>query len=70
MIISFLLLHSFRIVTNIGEVILLFEKNKISVYDLQHDRGIPEWLEITAVLGNICMVINASVNYLIYHFLN
>ena len=70
MIVSFLLLHSFRIVTNIGEVILLFEKNKISVYDLQHDRGIPEWLEITAILGNICMVMNASVNYLIYHFLN
>ena len=70
MIISFLLLHSLRIVTNIGEIILLFNKNKISVYDLQHDRNIPEWLEITAILGNICMVINASTNYLIYHFLN
>ena len=70
MIISFILLHSLRMVTNIGEIILLFNKNKISVYDLQHDRKIPEWLEITAILGNICMVINASINYLIYHFLN
>ena len=70
MIISFVLLHSLRMVTNIGEIILLFNKNKISVYDLQHDCSIPEWLEITAILGNICMVINASLNYLIYHFLN
>ena len=70
MIISFLLLHSLRMATNIGEFILLFDKNKISVHDLQHDRGVPRWLEITAILGNICMVINASVNYLIYHFLN
>ena len=70
MIISFVLLHSLRMVTNIGEIILLFDQNKISVSDLQHDRKIPEWLEITAILGNICMVINASINYLIYHFLN
>ena len=70
MIISFVFLHSLRMVTNIGEIILLFNKNKISVSDLQHDRKIPEWLEITAILGNICMVTNASINYLIYHFLN
>ena len=70
MIVSFVLLHSLRMATNIGEIILLFNKNKISGYNLQHDRAIPEWLEITAILGNICMVINASINYLIYHFLN
>ena len=70
MIVSFVLLHSLRMATNVGEIILLFNKNKISVDDLQHDRGVPRWLEITAILGNICMVMNASVNYLIYHFLN
>ena len=70
MIFTFITLHSLRIATNIGEIIILFAKNKTSDHNLQHERGIPNWLEIIATLGEICMVVNASVNYVIYHYLN
>ena len=70
MISTFIILHSLRIAANIGELIILFAKNKISDHDLQHERGIPNWLEIVATLSEICMVVNASVNYMIYHYLN
>ena len=67
---TFCSLQSLRLVANIGETILLFHKNKITDDDLQNNRGIPQSLEILATLGNILMVINASVNFLIYLSLN
>ena len=70
MVSTFLLLHSLRFVTNVGEFIVLLGKNKTSDTILQHGGGIPRWLEIVVIFGNICMVINASINYLIYLFLN
>ena len=70
MVSTFLLLHSLRFVTNVGEFIVLLGKNKTSDTILQHGGSIPRWLEIVVILGNICMVINASINYLIYLFLN
>ena len=70
MIFTFIILHSLRIASNIGELIILFGKNKTSVHDLQHQGGIPNWLEIIATLSEICMVVNASVSYVIYHYLN
>ena len=69
-IVVFILLHLLRFFTSIGDFIVLWRKNNISNYDLQHDRGIPTWLEIVTILSNLCMVINASVNYLIYIYLN
>ena len=69
-IVVFILLHLLRFFTSIGDFIVLWSKNDISNYDLQHDRGIPTWLEIVTILSNLCMVINASVNYLIYIYLN
>ena len=70
MVSTFLLLHALRFVTNVGEFIVLLGKNKRSNTILQFGGGIPRWLEIVMILGNICMVINASINYLIYLFLN
>ena len=70
MVFTFLLLHALRFVTNVGEFIVLLGKNKTSDTILQFGGGIPRWLEIVMILGNICMVINASINYLIYLFLN
>ena len=70
MVSTFLLLHALRFVTNVGEFIVLLGKNKTSDTILQFGGGIPRWLEIVMILGNICMVINASINYLIYLFLN
>ena len=69
-IFTFIILHSFRMTTNIGELIVLITKNKTSNHDLHDERGIPNWLQIIATLGEICMVVNTSVNYVVYHFLN
>ena len=69
-IVVFILLHLLRFFTSIGDFIVLWSKNNTSNYDLQHDIGIPTWLEIITILSNLCMVINASVNYLIYIYLN
>ena len=68
LIVVFIFLHSLRFVTSVGEFVVLIGKNKTS--DLQHGMGIPVWLEIVVTMGNLCMVINASVNYVIYHYLN
>ena len=67
---TFCFLQSLRLAANIGETVLLFRKNNVTDHDLQHDLGIPQMLEILATLSNILMVINASVNYLIYLLLN
>ena len=69
-IVAFIILHFLRFLTSIGDFIILWNKNNVSNYDLQHDRGIPTWLEIVTILSNLCMVINASVNFLIYLYLN
>ena len=69
MVFTFILLHSLRFVTSLGEFIVSLGKNKISDEDLKYYGG-PEWLYVVVVIGNICMVINASVNFLIYLYLN
>ena len=48
----------------------LITKDKTSNHDLQDELVIPNWLQIIATLGEICMVVNASVNYVVYHYLN
>ena len=42
---------------------------KISNHNLKYDGG-PEWLNVLVMIGSICMVINASINFLIYLYLN
>ena len=69
MVFTFILLHSLRFVTSLGEFIVLLGKNKLSDEDLEYYGG-PEWLYIVVLIGNICMVINASINFLIYLYLN
>ena len=70
MIFTFVLLHSLRLVANVGELIVVIGKDKTSNNDLQQGQGIPEWLQVVATLGNMFMTLNASVNYLIYLYLN
>ena len=69
MVFTFIILHSLRFVTSLGEFIVILGKNKISNDNLKYDGG-PEWLNILAMIGSICMVINASINFLIYLYLN
>ena len=69
-IITFICLHVLRFLLSVGEFTFLVGKNKSSNYELQHDHGIPTSLQILSILSNFCMSINASVNYLIYLYLN
>ena len=69
MVFTFILLHSLRFVTSLGDFIVIIGKNKISNDNLKYDGG-PEWLNVLVMIGSICMVINASINFLIYLYLN
>ena len=63
MVFTFIILHSLRFVTSLGEFIVILGKNKISNDNLKYDGG-PEWLNVLVMIGSICMVINASINFL------
>ena len=69
---SFIILHALRFTSSFGELIILIGKNtnKISDHELQHNLGIPKWLEIVMHLDNLCLVVYASTNYLIYLLIN
>ena len=54
MVFTFILLHSLRFVTSVGEFIVSLGKNKISDEELKYYGG-PEWLYVVVVIGNICM---------------
>ena len=47
---------------------------KIILYKISNDNlkygGGPEWLNVLVMIGSICMVINASINFLIYLYVN
>ena len=65
LIFIFLLLHSPRLAGSVGDTILGLQKNNIS--DVLE---IPHWLSIVLGLSDLCMVINASINFLVYMYLN
>ena len=69
-LISFILLHSLRLITSVGELITILGRNKISDNDLQHGLGIPKWLQIVMPFNSLCLVIHSSTNYLLYLYLN
>ena len=71
-IFSFIILHALRFTSSLGEVYILIgkTKNKISDHELQHNLGIPKWIEIVMHFDNLCLVVYASTNYLIYLLIN
>ena len=68
-IVIFLTLHSLRIVTYIGELFILLKPYKDDSI-LQLGYGVPKWLHVVAPISDLCIVLNASVNILIYKYLN
>ena len=68
MIILYVLLHSLRIITCIGEVLVVVMPNKDDS-NLQLGYGIPKWLQIVAPISDLCTVLNASINIIIYKYL-
>ena len=65
LIFIFLLLHSLRFCVSVGAIIIELRQNNIS-----DDRGTPYWLQVVMRLSVMCMVINASINFLVYMWLN
>ena len=64
-IIVFIAFHAFRIVMTISELCILLDPRKENG-TLQGGGGVPIWFSILISLNNILMVINASVNVVIY----
>ena len=68
----FLLLHSGRLIGNLCAMILALRLNNISGDDMVDEfwSGDRSWLQEMLVLSDMFMVINASINFLVYMFLN
>ena len=64
-IMVFITLHSFRIVWILGEMYLLLAPDKVHAA-IEKKYGIPAWHYVTASLSEFFIVINASVNVIIY----
>ena len=64
-IIAFMIFHAFRVMTAIGEIdLVLFNNNANSTS--QNGGGVPTWLAIAFSMNELFLVINASINVVIY----
>ena len=64
-ILVFVAFHAFRILIAVGELCILLDPNKDDAI-LQGGGGVPIWFDISLSLNNLLLVINASVNVVIY----
>ena len=64
-IIAFIAFHAFRVLITIGEIDLLLFHNNLNT-DLKKGGSVPTWLAISFSLNELLLVINASVNVVIY----
>ena len=64
-IVAFIAFHAFRVLITIGEIDLLLFHNNFN-NDLKNGRSVPNWLAISFSLNELLLVINASVNVVIY----
>ena len=68
-IITFVTLNSLRIITAIGELIVLTIPNKDD-FTLTLGYGVPIWLQLVSPISELCIVLNASANIIIYNIIN
>ena len=68
-IITFITLHSPRIIASVGELHILMMQNKDDIA-LKLGHGIPMWLQVLAPISELCTVLNACANIIIYKYLN
>ena len=68
-IITFISLNSLRIITALGELIVLTIPNKDD-FTLKLGYGVPIWLQIVSPISELCTVLNASANIVIYKLIN
>ena len=64
-IIAFMIFHAFRVMTAIGEVdLVLFNNNAKNTS--KKGGGVPTWLAVAFSMNELLLVINASINVVIY----
>ena len=68
-IIVFIILHSPRIVSSVAEFYFLTMPNKDEIA-LELGHGIPMWLKVLGPINELCTVLNACLNIIIYRYLN
>ena len=68
-IIVFVILHSPRVISSVAEFYFLTMPNKNEVM-IELGYGVPIWLRFLGPINELCTVLNACVNIIIYRYLN
>ena len=68
-IVVFIMLHFPRIISSVAEFYILTMPNKDEIA-LQLGHGIPMWLKFLGPINELCTVLNACLNIIIYRHLN
>ena len=68
-IIIFVILHSPRVISSVAEFYFLTMPNKKEII-IASGYGVPIWLRFLGPINEICTVLNACVNIIIYRYLN
>ena len=74
-IVVFIVLHSPRIVASVGEYYYTITEYYLTMPNrnekaLQFGYGIPMWLQVLGPVNELCTVLNACLNIIIYRYLN
>ena len=68
-IVVFIILHSPRIISSVAEFYFLTMPNNDEIA-LQLGHGVPMWLKFLGPINELCTVLNACLNIIIYRYLN
>ena len=68
-IVLFIILHSPRLISSVGEYYFLTIPNKDQIA-IELGYGIPIWLKVLGPINEFCTVLNACLNIIIYRYLN
>ena len=68
-ILTFVILHSPRVISSLGEFYFLTIPNKNEIM-IELGYGVPIWLRFLGPINELCTVLNACVNIIIYRYLN
>ena len=68
-IMVFVILHSPRVISSVAEFYFITMPNKNEVM-IELGYGVPIWLRFLGPINELCTVFNASVNIIIYRYLN
>ena len=68
LIVIFITLHCPRVITSVGEFFVAARPNKDEVAQ-QLGHGVPIWLQALALISELCTMLNACLNIIIYKYM-